>query len=275
MTLEKRVKICFISGAAHSGSTLLGLILGSHSSTFFTGEANKVSYFLDPNFEPERKYCRVCGKGCKIWSKIDLDKDNLYEQLFKLAKKPIIIDSTKNLDWINSQLEKLKNIRIETLIIFLKRDVRAVINSMARKYPNRALERLIDDWKKQITETKALYSNFQGKKKIIYYEDLTLNTDQIIKELCHFLEITYEPGMKEYFSKDHHPIGGNIGTQYLLIKAKNSKDDWLLTERNEYYYRDHPLAILLDERWKIELKPQDQEMIFAKVGSLFDEFTWN
>ena len=120
MTLEKRVKICFISGAAHSGSTLLGLILGSHSSTFFTGEANKVSYFLDPNFEPERKYCRVCGKGCKIWSKIDLDKDNLYEQLFKLVKKPIIIDSTKNLDWINSQLEKLKIIRIETLIIFLK-----------------------------------------------------------------------------------------------------------------------------------------------------------
>jgi hypothetical protein len=239
---DLREKICFITGAAHSGSTLLGLILGSHSKTFFMGEANKVTYFSDPNFEPERKYCRVCGKECKIWSKIDPDKDNVYEQLFNLTKKSILIDSTKNLDWISRQLKNIKNVRISSLMIFLKRDLRAVINSMARKYPNRTLERLINDWINQITETKKFYNSFQG--------------------------------MKEFYYKDHHAIGGNIGTHYLLIKARNSEDNWMLTERNEYYYRDHPFSIQLDERWKTELDPQDQEKIASKTNSLFKEFSW-
>jgi len=271
---DLREKICFITGAAHSGSTLLGLILGSHSKTFFMGEANKVTYFSDPNFEPERKYCRVCGKECKIWSKIDPDKDNVYEQLFNLTKKSILIDSTKNLDWISRQLKNIKNVRISSLMIFLKRDLRAVINSMARKYPNRTLERLINDWINQITETKKFYNSFQGKKIEIFYEDLTLNPDKVIHDLCHFLEISYEPGMKEFYYKDHHAIGGNIGTHYLLIKARNSEDNWMLTERNEYYYRDHPFSIQLDERWKTELDPQDQEKIASKTNSLFKEFSW-
>jgi len=275
MPLEKRLKICFISGAAHSGSTLLGLILGSHSSTFFMGEANKVSFFTDPNFDPKRKYCRLCGKECNIWSKVDPEKDNIYEQLHNITKKSILIDSTKNVDWINRQLEILKNTKIEAQLIFLKRDLRAVINSMARKYPNRTLDRLINDWIIQITKTKTLYNLFQGKKIKIFYEDLSLNPDQNIEDLCNFLEITYEPEMKEYYNKDQHSIGGNIGTHYLLIKAKNSNDDWLLTERNEYYYRDHPFSIQLDERWKSELNSQDQEIILLKTGSLFNEFSWN
>jgi len=275
MPLEKRLKICFISGAAHSGSTLLGLILGSHSSTFFMGEANKVSFFTDPNFDPKRKYCRLCGKECNIWSKVDPEKDNKYEQLHNITKKSILIDSTKNVDWINRQLEILKNTKIEAQLIFLKRDLRAVINSMARKYPNRILDRLINDWIIQITKTKTLYNLFQGKKMEIFYEDLSLNPDQNIEDLCHFLEITYEPEMKEYYNKDHHSLGGNIGTHYLLIKAKNSNDAWLLSERNEYYYRDHPFSIQLDERWKSELNSQDQEIILLKTGSLFNEFSWN
>ena len=37
--------VCFVGGAGHSGSTLLGLVLGAHPSVFYAGEANK-SRFL-------------------------------------------------------------------------------------------------------------------------------------------------------------------------------------------------------------------------------------
>ncbi|NJL20821.1 MAG: sulfotransferase [Leptolyngbyaceae cyanobacterium SM1_3_5] len=40
-------KVCFIAGAGHSGSTLLGFILGSHSQGFYCGEAAKTRYLQD------------------------------------------------------------------------------------------------------------------------------------------------------------------------------------------------------------------------------------
>ena len=271
----KKCKVCFIIGAPHSGSTLVGLILGSHDSVFFAGEANKVSFFNDPHFEDVRKFCRICGKECRIWNKIKPNGSNLYLQLHEVTKKPIIIDSTKNLEWIREQLDLTDINELETCLIFLKRDVRAVINSLARKYPNKPMEELIDSWNKQIRETKELFSAFKGRKIEMYYEDLTLNPDQIIENLCKFLEISYDPKMKNYYNYEHHSIGGNIGTHYLLLKAKNYDEAWLLTQRNEYYYRDHPLSIKLDERWKNELDQRDEKIIIERTGSLFSEFTWN
>lgn len=271
----KSSKLCFIIGAPHSGSTLVGLILGSHSTAFFAGEANKVIFFNDPNFEEERKFCRLCGKDCRIWNKVNPNGPNLYLQLNELTKKSIIIDSTKNLEWIHKQLELAEYIKLDTCLIFLKRDVRAVINSLARKYPNKPIEELIDSWYEHIRETKELFTDFKGKKIEIYYEDLTLNPDQIIERLCAFLEIDYEPEMKNYYHKDHHSIGGNIGTHYLLLKAKNYEEEWLLTKRNEYYYRDHPLSIKLDERWKFELDKGIEKIIIERAGPLFSEFNWN
>ena len=275
MNDRKNCKVCFIIGAPHSGSTLVGLILGSHSQTFFAGEANKVSFFNDPHFEDVRKFCRLCGKECKIWSKIKPNGINLYSQLRELTKKPIIIDSTKNLEWIHKQLELAEDIKLDTCLIFLKRDVRAVINSLARKYPNKPIEELIESWYKHIRDTKELFTAFKGKKIEMYYEDLTLNPDQIIERLCMFLEINYELEMKNYYHKEHHPIGGNIGTHYLLLKAKNYEEEWLLTERNEYYYRNHPFSIKLDERWKHELDKSFEKIIIEKTGLLFNEFNWN
>jgi hypothetical protein len=160
-------------------------------------------------------------------------------------------------------------------MIFLKRDVRAVINSLARKYPYKAIEELIEDWNQHIRETKELFTAFKGKKIEIYYEDLSLNPNQVIERLCRFLEIDFEPNMKDYYFKEHHSIGGNIGTHYLLLKAKNYEEEWLLSERNEYYYRDHPLSIQLDERWKKELDKRFEKIIIEKTGSLFNEFNWN
>ena len=275
MNEERNLKVCFIIGAPHSGSTLLGLILGSHSSAFFAGEANKVSYFNDPSFEDERKFCRICGKDCKIWNKVKPDITNLYLQLSELTGKPIIIDSTKNLEWIHTQLELAEEIKLDSCLIFLKRDVRAVINSLARKYPNKDIVELIDSWKTHIKETRKIFTPFEGNKIEIHYEDLTLNLDNSIKKLCEFLDINYEPAMKDYYYKEHHSIGGNIGTHYLLLKAKKQEEEWLLTERNEYYYRDHPLSIKLDERWKGELDKKSEKLIIKKTGSLFNEFTWN
>ncbi|MEJ2251088.1 MAG: hypothetical protein P8Y97_15725 [Candidatus Lokiarchaeota archaeon] len=61
MDCPKLNKVCFISGAPHSGSTLLGLILGSHSKSFYAGEANKTRFIGNDkiNGPNEDKACKI------------------------------------------------------------------------------------------------------------------------------------------------------------------------------------------------------------------------
>ncbi|NEQ24618.1 MAG: sulfotransferase, partial [Microcoleus sp. SIO2G3] len=60
-------KACFIAGAGHSGSTLLGFILGSHSQGFYCGEAAKSRYLQDDSKKLIKRVCKLCGENCQIW----------------------------------------------------------------------------------------------------------------------------------------------------------------------------------------------------------------
>ena len=271
-------KVIFICGASHSGSTLLGLILGSHSACFYAGEVNKIQ-FLNIKKEHEDKSCKICGRSCPIWGNFILDKEfGLYKQLSKLTNKPIIIDSTKKIAWLKKQSNKLE-IYQSKYLIYILRDGRAVINSQLRKYKDSDPEELIEKWIKHIKSTDDFYYNFSGKKIQIHYEALSSKPEDITKKLCNFLEISYEKSMSQYYLHEHHPLGGNTGTHYLIIKAQkdNKKIDSpiQLSERNKYYYLDHPLEIRLDLRWKKELSEKIIKIFEKKAGKLNKSFRWN
>ena len=275
MTLNK--KVIFICGAPHSGSTLLGLILGSHSKCFYTGELNKIKV-LNSLEEHEDKYCKICGPNCPIWNNFTLDDEiGLYNQLSEKTNKPNIIDSTKNIDWLKTQLKKIENSNSKLYLIYILRDGRAVINSIMRKYKNSEPTKVIDNWINHIKATDKYYEDFPGKKTKIHYESLASKPEDIIKELCNFLDISYENSMIKYFLHKHHPLGGNTGTQFLIIKAQENKENNSnihLSERNEYYYSDHPLDIKLDLRWKEELSLNIKLLFEEKAGDLNKSFRW-
>ncbi|MEM7133558.1 MAG: sulfotransferase [Chloroflexota bacterium] len=62
-----KTNLISIVGAGHSGSTLLDLILGSHSNTFSMGEVSRLD-----NYRVNQKPC-TCGlpvKSCTFWSQV-------------------------------------------------------------------------------------------------------------------------------------------------------------------------------------------------------------
>ena len=82
----------------------------------------------------------------------------------------------------------------------------------------------------------------------------------------------------QYYLHKHHPLGGNTGTQYLIIKAQDDIKENTpikLSERNKYYYSDHPLEIKLDLRWKKELNKDLKKLFEIKAGSLNESFRWD
>jgi hypothetical protein len=274
-------KVCFIAGTGHSGSTLLGLLLGNHSQSFYCGEGNK-SRFLDQENAPLRKRsCKFCGTNCPVWSNLHLVPEcDLYEQLSQHIRKTLniqaslMIDSTSNADWIYHQYTKLIQTEAQPYLIFLQRDGRGVVNSYRRKYPDRSLETIIDRWIQKIHKAQALFDEFSGAKIIIHYEDLASDTDTVMENLCAFLQISYEPDMRNFSKQEYHLLGGNDGTQFLAARNQ-SKFLQNMSSSNQRYYQKHSADIVLDLRWQHELTPEQHELFSHLAGSINQAFEWN
>ena len=271
-------KVCFIAGAGHSGSTLLGLVLGSHSDCFYAGEAEKTEHLGDEKTPEIKRVCKICGLDCPIWQNFAVPRaGDLYEAISAQTRKPIVVDSTKHTRWLSKQIDILRSTTAEPFLIFLHRDGRAVVNSWIRKNPTEDVAELIAGWIRQIQRTRALFEGFDGKKTKVRYEELATEPARVTRELCAFLGIDYQPAMLDFFHHEHHPLGGNNGTQFLVAKAQSEriKNPYArLSDRNRTYYQDHPLAICIDLRWKQELSPAVERLFEEMAGHENAEFEW-
>lgn len=267
--------VCFIGGAGHSGSTLLGLILGSHSACFYGGEIKKVVSASEES-RAVKRLCRLCGEACPIWQGLGGSAEDIYDRLAQRSGASTIIDSAKNVEWIAAQSARVAQRGQRPVLLFLQRDGRAVINSRLRKYPDQPLEALIRDWMEQIERTEALYEAFEGPKAKVRYEALASEPEEVVRGLCQLLGLPYEAAMLDYYTVEHHPIAANTGTQSLVARAQEIESPLVqLSERNEYYYANHPLGIHLDLRWKEELSPDAESLFDALAGTLNQPLRWD
>jgi hypothetical protein len=68
-----KTKVVFIMGPGHCGSTLLDLILGSHSSGFSMAEFHVITRFIDDRTLNPESICSVCEGPCQYWNSNTLD----------------------------------------------------------------------------------------------------------------------------------------------------------------------------------------------------------
>jgi hypothetical protein len=280
------LRVCLIGGAGHSGSTLLGLILGSHSQSFYAGEAAKTRYLNQPETVLRKRSCKFCGLSCPVWGDFIIHPhQNLYTQIAQRVHRSLIIDSTKNIDWLQERIRELQVLGIPFFFIFLKRDGRAVVNSRLRKYPHRSPESIITDWQQQIQNTQRLFQSLSTPKMMINYEKLALNPVETTQTLCQFLGLNYETQMLNYDQHPHHVLGGNSGTQFLVAQSQgnllqinaNRETDSPPQGNHAYYvqqYQQHGAKIHLDLRWKRELSPTIQSQLQTLAAAEYQLMKW-
>jgi len=122
-----RKKVVCLLGTGHCGSTLLDLLLGSHSRVFSLGEFHSIYKTVREMRRGESpRICVVCQGECKFWNErasasilnlyysrktllnAVLGKAaryvyNPYHFIFKWSGKPVIVDSSKHPGWFKSQ----------------------------------------------------------------------------------------------------------------------------------------------------------------------------
>ena len=149
---ETPLKLIYILGSGHSGSTLTDLMLGSHSSIESVGELNKLPEYVSPHSSrsDDKRVC-TCGvhiSKCDYWNSILYQLDNslayeinnidtfnknnyeLIKNILSFTGKSILLDSSKNFD----RLQKLIASELfDITVIQLIRDGRAVAYSGQRK----------------------------------------------------------------------------------------------------------------------------------------------
>jgi hypothetical protein len=291
-------KLVFILGTAHCGSTLLSLILGSHSRCFNVGEISNLPRLYNNN----KPICSICEGECSFWDRefskkelemlstglsncrvnkfIPLKMEKFYrelinDQLFKpyslVASKTdadVIIDSTKTLYWIENglKLKELNSSHFETYILYIVRDGRAVLNSYLKRDKSLTIEKFSDLWKKRVQANEVFFEKFAPEKKLkLAYESFATNPEETIKNICTFLNINYLPEIIQYWKYNHHIISGNIGTKSLIKKYRQSS------------YSEQPtdFKIELDLKWQTQLTPEQIKEFYSLIGNINEQYEWN
>lgn len=139
-------------------------------------------------------------------------------------------------------LQKSGNFKIK--VIYLVRDGRAVINSYMRKYGR--FDVGFSRWVNRATTALLMRQQFSSEDWIkVCYEDLATQPEAVLKRLCDFLAVDYEPDMLKFRQHAYMGIRGNR-------MAENSQSE----------------AIIFDQKWKRELSKTNQTR-FMLLGGYF------
>lgn len=265
VALERAIMIC---GAGHSGSTLLGMLLGRAQDAFYVGEGAKARYLGDMTKPLRKRACKVCGDDCPVWSGLTWDGEApLYPMVAARAGAPTIVDSTKRPEWITARAAETRTARAIPHLILLLRDGRAVVNSRIRKYPERDVAEMIEDWKRQMADSRALFDGFDGPRLIVRYEELAEDPGRVMRGVCDFAGLAYDPAMLDISGGEHHPLGGNNGTQFLATRDNGQASLVQPGDRSRAYYEQHGGAIRPDMRWKTELSAENAALFEQMAGA--------
>lgn len=208
MKNNQKIPIIYLVAAGHSGSTLLDLIMGSHSQIFGVGEFQQ--YFFMPGIT---KSC-MCGKkaiDCPFWKKvfknlnlesgltpyrkkrdfllnrknyldsyhkkpINLKKyiklnEELYENILKYSGKKIIFDSSK---WPERVELLLNSNKLDIIILHLVRNGKGVTWSWRNRHSNRGEKKttwsVLNKWDKYPDFIKGILTMYHWLRRNLYIE---------------------------------------------------------------------------------------------------------
>lgn len=239
--MDKPQKHLFIIGNPRSGSSLLRIMLNSHSQITVPPECGFIEWWYDKykNYSEETNIKEFI-KDLKTSRKIEtwgLNYDKLYkflnkevcksyeELVFKVVefyglsktkKKQQKVLGDKNNYYISS-LKKLREISPSSVFIFIVRDPKAVFasykairiletNSAYKPKLASGVDEFLEEW----FENHHAILNFidslrQDDFLIVNYENLVLNTKEELLKATNFLKLDFDIKMLKYYEVNDEP----------------------------------------------------------------------
>jgi len=250
--MTKAKKVIFVTGAEHSGTSLLSMMLSVTNDALFAGEVERCR-------SSDEHVCLTCGSDCPIWKDFLWHRgESAHEMIAQKSGASIIIDSTKQpVSWIAEQTVLLTELEIPCALILLMRDPRAVIAESFKKEPLITIEQHTKNWYTKTGAREKLFRNVSTSHTAIRvrYEELTQKAEETVRTICESIKLPFDERML-YPGKAHqHRLVRKVGT-------KKRIDETL------------PFAKKFHKNWKDELDDETIKHIEEITGVLFPLYRW-
>jgi len=221
--MSQPLRVVYVVSRAHSGSTLLDLLLGTHPEVFSVGEAKMFA-------QESEKLC-TCGAerwdACEFWSAVDarmradggsgvaqaaIESDEAalfgdYNRRFFSAVaaqsgSSVIVDSSKDY----TRLRRFLKSDLEPRVLHLVRSPRGVAFSNMRKGG-----RLGRECRTYVREHLAALRALRGRPHLeVRYEDLARNPAGELERILSWLGLVFDPAqLAGWKGHERHNFGGN------------------------------------------------------------------
>jgi hypothetical protein len=211
----------FVVGAQRSGTTMLRLMLNQHSRLAIPFESGFIVHFYEkldaygdlaltenarvllrdiiqyPMIADFGRWIRDADAilACAIRNYADL-VDAIFRKYAESHGKPRWGDKTPGQE---TSIDVLCKLFPDCRIVHLVRDGRDVVQSLQRvSWGMRNLPRAAADWRWKVTIGHKLGAMLGPRYLEVKYEDLVLDPEAVLRRICAFLTLGYEPAMLEY-----------------------------------------------------------------------------
>ncbi len=202
----------FIFSSVRSGSTLLRMILNSHSQIYAPHELHlahvKVSFEI-PAAE-------------KAMAALDLDEgeltammwDRLLTTALRRSGKAVLVEKTPNLVF---HWDRVARTWPDARFIYLLRHPASILDSWQRARTAQTGEQAVASVARYLRKLREARAAVPGIT--VRYEDLTTDPAREARRLCAFLGVDFEPAMVEYGNADHGPLVAGLGDWQEKIRS--------------------------------------------------------
>ncbi|MFJ9033208.1 sulfotransferase family protein [Streptomyces sp. NPDC102274] len=202
----------FILSPVRSGSTLLRVLLNSHSEIRAPHEMHlrTLHVHMDREFSAD------------AMRELQMDKDELEHVLWdrvlhlelERSGKNIIVDKTppNTLIW-----PRLHRCWPQARYIFLLRNPAAVVASLVNRRADPDLDEIHAEVLRYAERLDESRNAVDGC--VVTYERLTTDPENVTREICAFLGVEWEPGMLDYGRHDHGDFRPQLGDWSDTIKS--------------------------------------------------------
>jgi sulfotransferase family protein len=214
MALDQRIveSPIFIYSSIRSGSTLLRVMLNSHSQIVAPHELHL--RHIKVNFASNGALKAVHEFGLRAGDLEHLLWDRFLASVLAESGKSYIVSKTPGdvQAW-----RRIARSWPEARYIFLLRHPGSIVASWAEAQPDDPLDDVIKRCREFMDPVNAARKKLVGHT--VRYEDLTQDPEKVLRGVCDYLGVSFEDGMLRYGGKEHRGLRRGLGDWRGKIKS--------------------------------------------------------